>query len=744
MKKKVYAYLHTHWDIEWYRDEEDFNIRLIDIMDGVIEELIKGNAPYFYLDGQVAALLNYLKFREEKKEIILKLIKEKKLGIGPFFVSADTYLSNFRCMLKNLEVGLNYSKKFNQKEFIGYICDVFGISNSIFEALKLKNIDKAVIWRGVNPDKIFNNCNFLKNDIKTHWLAQGYFNDFLNEKINLEGLKNYLDKISKFSPNNILLPIGADHLGMLKDANIKIKEINKNLKDYEIILTSPFEYFKNANFKNVTKEKEFLDNSNTYILGGVYSSRIPLKIKNSIIQNKITRIIEPLNYFLKDKYSTQIDYAYENLLKNLAHDGICGCSLDVVHKKNDYRFDKCLNILNSIQKNLIYNFNKENYSKNNSIGLFNLTNSNNLKTIEINLPYVLPEAQVLDYVEKFPDEYLCDIYKIPVTEEITKYYRQLIEISKNDKMSFNNIKIKNAVKNHKISKKSIENNFVKLEIKKENIIVSNKKNNISFLLKLTDIKDNGDSYNFSPSGKNNKLKLLKTEILYDDKIESCLRLYFKDIFLDILLNNTDEFLRFKFEINNKKKNHKLQLVLKLKNNISTTIAQDAVGTIERKCDYNYKMTDFIPAKRPYELKTNSYPMQNFVSTQGITCLTKGLNEYEIYKDELRICLLRSTGTISNPKNPSRAIPAGPNLKTPMGQNIGKINEECAILIQEKTNLKKIYQNLDIFYKNYLAFECKTDKDTIKFADLGENEIFLGVLENKKIVYNLKIKNISLV
>ena len=35
---------------------------------------------------------------------------------------------------------------------------VFGISNSAFEALKLKGIDKSLIWRGVNPKKINNHC----------------------------------------------------------------------------------------------------------------------------------------------------------------------------------------------------------------------------------------------------------------------------------------------------------------------------------------------------------------------------------------------------------------------------------------------------------------------------------------------------------------------------------------------------------------------------------------------------------
>ena len=39
--------------------------------------------------------------------------------------------------------------------------DIFGISNSAFWALGLKNIDKALIWRGVNPKKINNDCNFF-------------------------------------------------------------------------------------------------------------------------------------------------------------------------------------------------------------------------------------------------------------------------------------------------------------------------------------------------------------------------------------------------------------------------------------------------------------------------------------------------------------------------------------------------------------------------------------------------------
>ncbi len=59
MKKTVYAYLHTHWDREWYRDKEDFNIRLQNVFDIVLDELNSKRASFFKLDGQVSALIDY-------------------------------------------------------------------------------------------------------------------------------------------------------------------------------------------------------------------------------------------------------------------------------------------------------------------------------------------------------------------------------------------------------------------------------------------------------------------------------------------------------------------------------------------------------------------------------------------------------------------------------------------------------------------------------------------------------------
>ena len=734
MKKQVYAYLHTHWDREWYRDKEDFNLRLLDVFDIVLDELKKGNTPFFYFDGQVIALLDYLKYRKDRLQEVLYFIKNKNLAIGPYYVSADSYLVNFCTMLKNLDIGMKISSDFYQKDFIGYMSDIFGISKSAFLALNYKKINKALIWRGVNPKFINNKCNFIKENIKTTWLAQGYFNDFVHSN-NIEGLERYLDKISKFSSNPLLLPIGADHLGMLQNAGEKIAKINEKLKNYEIILSNPFEYFEKAEFTNTNAPEEFLDNSETYILSGVYSARVYQKIKNANIQNQLTKIIEPLDFYLGKKYSSNIEFIYKTLIKNHAHDGIYGCSIDSVHRAVDARFEKCENALSAISKRLIGDF-KQKYEikgeTKDAIGLFNLSGTSEVKTVEIKTPYKIKNAQLLSINKGFEDNLLYDIYKIPVTEDITNIYTQLAEISTNDCFSFNTVKIKKPAKKVKITNKSIENKKIKLEIKNKKIFITDFKK--TFELKFTDIKDEGDSYNFSPKGKYKKLEIIKSKINFEGEIRSCLSIFFKDFKLDISLDNNSNFLKFSAKIKNKQKNHKLQAILILNDNITKTISDDAYGTITRKIDFNYDIQKLMPAKRPFELKTNIYPMQNFTCANGAIFLTKGLNEYEIYKNELRICLLRAIGTISNPKNKTRAIPAGPDLKCPEAQCLREINAEFVILFG---NYKTAYKTLDEFYQNYVVIDGNFEKAiNFKLDEIPENTFIYGINKGEKVYYKL--------
>ena len=744
MKKRVIAYLQTHWDREWYREKEEFNLRLLEVFDEVLKELKEANAPSFYFDGQTSAIIDYLKFRPEKLELVKQLIKEKRLFIGPFFVSADAFLVNLRCLIKNLEKGIEYSKNLGCHDFIGYLPDIFGHSRGVFEILEKFNIKNAIIWRGTGA---------IKSDIKvrnicTTRLVEGYFVDILHQNISAQNLalqlENFLDKIAKYSSNVIILPLGGDHLAIIKNANEKIAQVNKYLKKYKIELSNPFEYFSSVDFKRAkTYDGEFLDNSQNNILGGVFSSRIYQKVQNAKLMHKITRIIEPLNCFLNLNYLSNIDYAYELILKNHAHDSIYGCSTDKVHKIVDSRFEKTDEILNGLEKRIIRDFHK-NTKKPRYVGVFNLSNYKSSGIVRFISEYKLKNAQIISKTKGFCDSKLYDINQVPVTEDILTLYEQIVEIDEQKPMCFKSFEPKKPVKLTTISKNSIENQYLKLSVenKKINILDKTKNSLYENFITITDTKDLGDSYNYAPASMPEILIPYNSKIIENGQIRSVLRIFYKDLLFDIILNNKDKFFDFEVKINNKKKNHKLQVVFNLKKLICETFAQDSLGIIKRKCDANYSLFENQPAQKPFELKTNSFPMLNFVYAQGIGVFTQGLNEYEIYKNELRIALLRSDGIISNPKCASRSIPAGPPVLTPDLQCLGLQRVRFGLCFTSKK------ENMFKFSEKFLNTQCaflldKTIKD-FTFFETDKNKIFYGInKEGQGIFYNLKNDKIEL-
>ena len=53
MKKTVIAYLHTHWDREWYREFEVFRLRLLRVFDNVLNLLETNKKAKFKMIEQI-------------------------------------------------------------------------------------------------------------------------------------------------------------------------------------------------------------------------------------------------------------------------------------------------------------------------------------------------------------------------------------------------------------------------------------------------------------------------------------------------------------------------------------------------------------------------------------------------------------------------------------------------------------------------------------------------------------------
>ena len=640
MKKTVIAYLHTHWDREWYREFEVFRLRLLRVFDNVLDLLEQGKIPSFYFDGQVSALLDYLELRPEKEQQIRDFIEAKKLFIGPCFTLVDEFLTDRTAFEKNLEIGMKISKNFGCTDFIGYLADTFGHSQNIPKIFKQFGIDKCVVWRG---------CGDIPSEFKfcgidTVNLIRGYFMDIFSAQMTIEQkaewLKGNLDKIAEKSGKYLLLPIGADHLGVECDISEQIEQVNKLLDDYEIKLSNPFEYFElvKDNFSQFEWNDELRDNSKTFILQGSYSARTKLKQYNV----KCTYLLEQVNKLQQkygSKYNSAIEYAYKLLLKNQAHDGICGCSTDLVHRENITRYEKIIQVANTIIEELRL--------------------EHNFKTPVMQSPELLPEYKVISKHFGVENSILYDTQKIPITEDFKTIYT-----------------LKHAP--------AIEKQ-VYLEVKNGKIFVTdNNKNRVQ--VEFVRYKDEGDTYNFGAVEDD----LGEVAEVYSYK-NNVIKTSFFDIQVDF-----SKLVNFKIVWNNKLKNRLWQVRFTLKKAITETYSEDMNTIIKREFDPSYDMRQHLPKTKGIEVATNFAPMQRYVGAQGFGIITQGLTEYEVYNKSLLVTLLRSTGIISNPQNPSRSTPAGPPIEVVEAQQLGENIAEFSVGFFDADNYKEFIE--DIFPK----------------------------------------------
>ena len=400
------------------------------------------------------------------------------------------------------------------------------------------------------------------------------------------------------------------------------------LEHYEIKLSNPFEYFElvKDNFKQFEWNDELRDNSLTFILPGSYSARMKLKQYNV----KCTYLLEQADK-LQKKYGVQygavIEYAYKLLLKNQAHDGICGCSTDLVHRENITRYEKIIQIANTIIEELRL--------------------KHNFKTPIMQSKDLLPEYKVISKHFGVENSLLYDTQKIPVTEDFTDIYTLKSAPAVKSTINF-------EIKNGKIRIGNIEMEFVRF-------------------------KDEGDTYNFGAveddKGERAEVYSFKNNII-------------KTSFFDIQVEPYGKLINFKIEWDNKLKNRLWQVKFNLKSPVTETYSEDLNSIIKREFDPEYDMRKHLPKVRGIEVKTNFAPMQRYVGTQGFGVITQGLTEYEVKGKSLLITLLRSTGVISNPKNPSRSTPAGPPIEVPEAQQSGKNSAEFSVGFFEPAEYQK--------------------------------------------------------
>ncbi|MDR1899586.1 MAG: glycosyl hydrolase-related protein [Treponema sp.] len=356
-EKVIYAVSKTHWDREWYLNFQNFRVRLVKLMDNLLDILEK-DPEYvsFMMDGQMIPIEDYLAVKPDRFERIKKFVDEGRLVIGPWYVLPDEVLISGEAHIRNWLMGDRLARRFGKKMNIGYLPDSFGHPSQMPQILSGLGMKWTTFWRGATEEVEKNEFYWEAPDgsrILVNLMPKGYSTgaEFPDDPGVLAArLDRYIEDFAPVSHTDILyLSNGGDHLEAVPYLSKVIKGANTQMKKGRIIHTTLEKFFTDLSAKlddkNIkTLRGEMMGTHTAILLGATLSTRMYLKQANFECERLLENITEPIHTFAALQgypYPRELILeAWRNLLQNMPHDSICGCSVDEVHRDMRYRYDQ--------------------------------------------------------------------------------------------------------------------------------------------------------------------------------------------------------------------------------------------------------------------------------------------------------------------------------------------------------------------------------------------------------------------
>jgi len=150
-KMTMHVITGTHWDREWRHTAEQSKLRLMDLIDSILDILDK-DPEYnsFILDGGTIVLEDYFTVRPEMKEKVKSLIEAKKLFIVSWYTLPETYTVAPEALIRNLQMGTEMAKEYGGAMRAGYTATGYGQTSQLPQIYEGFGIKTAMFYRGTN------------------------------------------------------------------------------------------------------------------------------------------------------------------------------------------------------------------------------------------------------------------------------------------------------------------------------------------------------------------------------------------------------------------------------------------------------------------------------------------------------------------------------------------------------------------------------------------------------------------
>ena len=367
--KNIHFIPHTHWDREWYRSSDAFRIRLVYSLDKLIDTLVNDPKFSFYtLDGQTCIIEEYLEIRPQNREVIERLIKDKKLLIGPWYTQPDLYLAQGESILRNLVLGSNYADALGGCMKVGWVPDAFGQPQSLPQIFKALGMEAMFVWRGFNyrelDDSVFlwesPNGDILRS---VHFpLGYGHYR-YLPEEIDkaLEDTNKVIEQLEpRFHEDQLLFMGGSDHARVQPEVPNILEALNDKLSpEYQLTLSNPEKFIaestaviKGSGRELTTYKGEARSADLGRIHAGISSTNIDLKNAMKHFETLLARVVEPMSvitHALGGQFDQALtNYFWKQVFRNQFHDTIYQSSPETVNHSAYHRLTKLRHGINEL------------------------------------------------------------------------------------------------------------------------------------------------------------------------------------------------------------------------------------------------------------------------------------------------------------------------------------------------------------------------------------------------------------
>lgn len=765
--KKIHVVAHTHWDREWYFSDNEAFIQFSYHMDEVIYALENGELDYYYLDGQLSILDDYLKVYPNQEAKIKELVEGNKLFIGPWYTQMDEFVVAGESVVKNLQIGIDMSKRLGGHTALGYLPDSFGQGKDMPKIYNGFGIEDAVFWRGM-PNEVTKSREFYwtaedGSKVLTINIRNGYYAGVALVEGEIYQKKAILDIVSEDSATtNITLPVGGDQRAVDRNLKAIIEEANIEFAEEYQIEESNYPHIFNLLKKEATDlptvQGEFMSGSVSKIHRSIYSSRYDLKKINDTIENRLIFQLEPLMLMADDlgiPFKRELmDYTWKLILKNHAHDSIGGCNTDktnemimarykeadqLSYSTVDYLVRKIAESIEGIQENDLVLFNTLPYRRTEPYTLEVSTKKTTIKLLddqhhEIPFQLISTEKVYAGEVRRSESDYdeakYYYIHKISFIKELPALSYQIVSVEEQDESA-------TQEKPVALEETMIENAAYKITFSNGQFSILAKEQGITYknCLHVEESGDEGDTYDYSPAyfDSIHHLFFETAEVaIQSGKFLSTMSVtgsWFvpKDLAtrkaqkvdteieytLTLSLKNDSKRVDMKLSLNNQALDHRMRLVVKTPVKSQVSYADTLFGIVERN-NHDPHIHDWRELGWKEE-PTEIYPMIHYANTHDLetswTVMSKGIKEYQVIDSDMYITLFRGVGFLGRPELLRRPGDASGNqfryIPTPDSQLLGTLEMELSLIIATDYNPAEIQREYQMYSVDTPYYQVQT-------------------------------------